>query len=78
MIYTAFEDFGNMQKTLDELEIEVQLSELQRIPTSTVSIDLESAKKIMTMIEKFEDDDDINAVFHNMELTDELAEELNN
>lgn len=78
LIYTAFEDFGNMQKTLDELEIEVQLSELQRIPTSTVSIDLESAKKIMTMIEKFEDDDDINAVFHNMELTDELAEELNN
>jgi YebC/PmpR family DNA-binding regulatory protein len=77
LIYTAFEDFGNMQKTLDDLEIEVQLSELQRIPTSTVSIDLESAKKIINMIDKFEEDDDINTLFHNMELTDELAEELN-
>ncbi len=38
--------------------------------------DVETAKKIMAIIDKFEDDDDVQAVYHNLELTDEIANAL--
>lgn len=75
-IYTSFEDFGNMQKKLEELEIEPESQELQRIPKTTQKLELEEGKKVLNMIDKFEEDDDVNAVYHNMEMTDELAAEM--
>lgn len=76
MVYTSFEDFGNMQKKLEELAIEPESQELQRIPKTTSSLDLEEGKKVLNIIEKFEEDDDVNTVFHNMEMTEELAAEM--
>lgn len=73
-VYTSFEDFGNMQKKLEELSIEPESQELQRIPKTTSEVSLEDGKKVLNIIEKFEEDDDVNTVFHNMEMTDELAE----
>jgi YebC/PmpR family DNA-binding regulatory protein len=75
-VTTSMEDFGKMQKKLEEMNIEVENAELQRIPHDTVTLDLESAKKIMKVIDIFEDDDDVQKVFHNMEITDELINEL--
>lgn len=75
-IICALEDFGCCQKKLEDLKIEPEKAELQRIPTSTKELDLETARSVMTMVEYFEDDDDVQAVYHNMELTDEIAEEL--
>lgn len=75
-IYTSFEDFGNMQKKLEALGIEPESQELQRIPKTTQALDVEDGKKVLTMIEKFEDDDDVHAVYHNMEMTEELAAEM--
>ena len=71
-LYTSFEDFGNMQKLLDDLEITVKSSDLQRIPKTTEALDLEKAQQVLSIIDKFEDDDDVNTVYHNLELTDEL------
>lgn len=76
IITTSFEDYGNMQNKLQELGIEVKSTELQRIPNTTTELDLETAKKVMTVIEKFEDDDDVQAVYHNLEMTEELINEL--
>jgi len=76
MVYTSFEDFGSMQKKLEEMQIEPESQELQRIPKSTTKLDLEDGKKVLNIIEKFEEDDDVNTVFHNMEMTEELAEEM--
>ncbi len=73
-IFTSFEDFGNMQKKLEELGIEAESQELQRIPNSTQKISASDGQRILTIIEKFEEDDDVNNVFHNMEITDELME----
>ena len=39
-------------------------------------LDVESAKKVLRFIEILEDDDDIQNVYHNLEMTDELAEAL--
>ncbi|MCF8371602.1 MAG: YebC/PmpR family DNA-binding transcriptional regulator [Bacteroidales bacterium] len=76
IITTALEDFGNMQKKLDEMGIEVENAELQRIPNTTTALDVETAKKVLRMIDVFEEDDDVQNVFHNLEITEELAEAL--
>lgn len=73
-VYTSFEDFGNMQKKLEELNVEPESQELQRIPKTTQEVDLETGKKVLLIIEKFEEDDDVNTVYHNMEMTEELEE----
>lgn len=75
-VITAFTDFGNMQKTLEELAIEAISAEIQWIPNTHKHIALADAMKLFKLIEKLEDDDDISRVFHNLELTDEIAAEL--
>ncbi|MGB8490084.1 MAG: YebC/PmpR family DNA-binding transcriptional regulator [Bacteroidales bacterium] len=72
----AKEDFGNVNRKLNELGIEVEEAKLKRVPSTTKTLDLDSAKKVMRFIEALEDDDDIQNVYHNLEITDELAEEL--
>ncbi len=74
VVYTDFNDFGNMNSALEELKIEPKNAELQRIPINTTELELEDAKKILELIEKFEDDDDVQNVYHTLEITDELAE----
>ena len=75
-VTTALEDFGQMQRKLEELGIEAESAELERIPKTIVKLDLESAKKVMKLIDLLEDDDDVLNVFHNMEMTDELMDSL--
>lgn len=72
IVYTAFTEFGNMAAKLDALGISVQNAELQRIPLDMKALSLEQAQDILKLIDAFEDDDDVQNVFHNMELTDEL------
>lgn len=77
VVTTSYEDFGNMQKKLEELQLEAASSELQRIPNNTSALGVSDAKQVLNLIEKMEDDDDVSSVYHNLELTDELLEELN-
>lgn len=74
-VTTSMEDFGKMQKKLEELEIEVENAELQRIPNDTVTLEHEAARKILRIVDLFEDDDDVQKVFHNLEITDDLMDE---
>ena len=76
IIYTSFDDFGNMQSHLDTLNIEVANAELQRVPNNTTELDIENSKKVLRLIDKMEEDEDVNCVYHNLEMTDELAEAL--
>jgi YebC/PmpR family DNA-binding regulatory protein len=66
IVYTAFSDFAIMQKYLEEKGIQVKSSSLQRIPNTTVSLNPEQEDEIMNLIEKFEQDDDVTAVYHNV------------
>jgi YebC/PmpR family DNA-binding regulatory protein len=75
-ITTVLEDFGSVQKKLEELNIEAENASLERIPHETVKLELENAQKIMKVIDIFEDDDDVQNVFHNLEITDELMESM--
>jgi transcriptional/translational regulatory protein YebC/TACO1 len=76
MITTAFEDFGSLSHKLDELGIEAKSAELQRIPNNTKGMLEDQFKANMKMLERFEEDDDVQNVFHNMEFTDEQLESL--
>jgi YebC/PmpR family DNA-binding regulatory protein len=75
-VTTEMEDFGRMQKQLEEMSIEAENAQLQRIPKDTVKLDPENAQKILKIIEAFEEDDDVQNVFHNLEITEEMIAEM--
>ncbi|MBN2481965.1 MAG: YebC/PmpR family DNA-binding transcriptional regulator, partial [Bacteroidales bacterium] len=62
MITTAVNDFGNVQKKLDEMNVKVENAQLNRIPGETKQLDLESAQKVLKIIEEFEELDDVQNV----------------
>ena len=72
----AMEDFGSVSRKLNDLGIEPEEAGLKRIPNDTKKLDLDSAKKVLRLIDALEDDDDIQFVYHNLEMTDEIAAEL--
>lgn len=71
IITTSFTDFGKMQKALEERSIVIINAELQRIPTSYVDVTAEERAAIDKMLEKIEEDEDIQNVFHNMKPEEE-------
>jgi YebC/PmpR family DNA-binding regulatory protein len=67
VIYTQFADFGAMQKALEERKIEIVSAEKVRIPTSIKEgLTEDQINVINTMVEKFEEDDDVQQVFTNL------------
>ncbi|HEX2968449.1 MAG TPA: YebC/PmpR family DNA-binding transcriptional regulator [Bacteroidales bacterium] len=72
----AMEDFGSVNRKLNELEIEPEEAGLKRIPTTQKKLDVESARKALRLVDTLEDDDDVQYVYHNLEMTDELAAAL--
>ena len=72
----AMEDFGNLNKKLEEMGVGPVSADLQRIPNDTKELDLASAGKVLKLVDTLEEDDDVQNVFHNLEMTEELAEEL--
>jgi YebC/PmpR family DNA-binding regulatory protein len=75
-VTTAFEDFGNMQSKIEELGLELKSANLERIPTTTTTLSLEDSRKALALVEALEEDDDVQNVFHNLELTDEIEASL--
>ncbi|MFC3416242.1 YebC/PmpR family DNA-binding transcriptional regulator [Algoriphagus hitonicola] len=65
-VYTEFEDFGMMQKALEEKGIEVISADFQRFPTTLTELTEEQEEIINKMIDKMEEDDDVNNVYTNM------------
>jgi YebC/PmpR family DNA-binding regulatory protein len=72
----AMEEFGSVNRKLNELKIEPEEAGLKRIPNDTKRVDLDVARKVLRLVDTLEDDDDIQFVYHNLEMTDELAAEL--
>ena len=62
----AFADFGSLQKALEDKNITPISAELEWIPTTTVPVTDEQAEDVSKLIEKLEQDEDVNKVFHNM------------
>ncbi|MFM2206320.1 MAG: hypothetical protein RL213_295 [Bacteroidota bacterium] len=66
VIYTAYEDYGKMSKALEDRKIQVKKSALERLPTTFVEITEEQQDEVLQLIDRFEEDDDVQAVYHNL------------
>jgi YebC/PmpR family DNA-binding regulatory protein len=66
IIQTQFVDFGKMQSALEERKINVIETSKIYVPTTTKELSSEQEAEVMGMIEKMEEDDDIEAVYHNI------------
>jgi YebC/PmpR family DNA-binding regulatory protein len=66
IIYSAFADFGRIQKALEERNIPVKQSALERIPNSFCELTEEQTDEILELVERIEEDEDVQAVYHNL------------
>jgi len=66
VLYGAFEEFANIQKHLEENGIEIISAEFERIPNDLKEVNAEQRAQIEKLLEKFEEDEDVQNVFHNM------------
>ncbi|MBC7887211.1 MAG: YebC/PmpR family DNA-binding transcriptional regulator [Ferruginibacter sp.] len=66
IIRVAFTEFGHMARALEEKKIEVVTAELTRIPMNTTELDEEAAHDVFKLIDKLEEDEDVQKVYHNL------------
>ena len=64
--YADYTDFGALSKTFEDLGIEVQKATLQRIPNNTVEFTEEQLEEIEKLLDKLDEDDDVQAVYNNI------------
>jgi YebC/PmpR family DNA-binding regulatory protein len=76
IIYTAPNDLISVSKALEAEGVAVKGSELVMEATNPSAITVEDAKKVMRLVDKLEESDDIQNVYHTMDITDEIAEAL--
>jgi len=66
-IYGAFESFGTLSRAIEEMEgLELKKAQLQRIPTSPIELNDEQMEEIENLIDKLEEDEDVQFVFTNI------------
>jgi YebC/PmpR family DNA-binding regulatory protein len=78
IVTTEMEDFGRMNKKLEELNVEVENASLQRVPNDYKTLDKDSALRFLKLIDELEDNDDVQNVYHNLEMTDEVVAAMEN
>jgi YebC/PmpR family DNA-binding regulatory protein len=66
MIYGSFENFGSLQKELENKEYDILSSGFERIPNNTTKLSEEQEAEVEKLLEKFEDDEDVQSVYHSM------------
>jgi len=66
LLFSSFENYGSIQKELEKQEIEIISSEFERIPKQNKELDDEKKEEVNILLEKIEEDDDVQNVFHNM------------
>jgi len=76
LVYTTAADLTSVSKALEATGVPVKGSELVMEPVNGTVVSVEDAKKVLRLIDRLEESDDIQNVFHTMELTDEIAAAL--
>jgi transcriptional/translational regulatory protein YebC/TACO1 len=76
VVYTASADLLGVSKALEGAGMAVKGAELVMEPTTPAAVTVEDAKKVMRLVDKLEESDDIQNVYTTMDITDEIAEAL--
>jgi YebC/PmpR family DNA-binding regulatory protein len=66
VLHVAFNDFGNMQRVLESKNITPVNAEVEWIPTTTVNLSEDHAQEVLKLVDKLEQDEDVQKVFHNL------------
>jgi YebC/PmpR family DNA-binding regulatory protein len=69
-------DLPSVRSAMEEAGFSADRGEVLQIPANEVALDVATARKVLGLIDKLEDDDDVQRVSHNLEMTDELLEAL--
>ena len=71
VLYGAFEEFANIQKYLESNDFEIVSAEFERIPHELKEVTAEQRVALDKLLEKLEEDEDVQNVFHNMKEDEE-------
>ncbi len=75
-IFTSIQDFEKVKQALQDKGIKPQTEELTMIPSSTVKVAGNEAKQLLSLIENLEDHDDVQQVYANYDIPDDILEQL--
>jgi len=75
-VTTAWEDFSSVKDALESAGLEPDGGEVTMVASTTVPVDLEGAQKLMALVEMLEDLDDVQNVYTNVDIPDEVYAEL--
>ena len=75
-VFTSPEDFGSVKDALDAAGLEAEMAEVSLIPSTKAELDLDTAPKLLRLIDMLEDCDDVQEVYHNGDISDEVADQL--
>ncbi len=78
VVLAPFSSFGTMQQKLEQLGVVSKSAELKRFPLMLHPADITTARNVMKLVDMLDEDDDVNAVYHNMDLSEEVEAELAN
>lgn len=70
LLYAPFDQFGAIQKELEKREVEILSSGFERIPQITKKLTADQEEEVIRLIEKIEEDDDVQNVYHALDITD--------
>ena len=76
IVWTAYDKMQDVHKALEAQGIEVKGSELTMVPTTPTAVSVSDAKKVQRLIDRLEELDYVQNVYHTMEMTDEIAAAL--
>ncbi|MGB1404366.1 MAG: YebC/PmpR family DNA-binding transcriptional regulator [Flavobacteriaceae bacterium] len=68
LLYAPFESFGEIQKELEKRAFEILSSGFERIPTTTKSLSPDAQEEVLQLLERIEEDDDVQNVYHTLEI----------
>lgn len=71
ILYGEFKSYSEIQKYLEDNGFEIHSAEFERIPNDLKEVTKEQQEQIQKLLDKFEDDEDVQNVFHNMKENDE-------
>ncbi|OWF80816.1 YebC/PmpR family DNA-binding transcriptional regulator [Yersinia rohdei] len=75
-VFTAWESLGAVKDALDATGLVAEGAEVALIPSTKADLDAETAPKLLRLIDMLEDSDDVQEVYHNGEISDEVAATL--
>lgn len=75
-IHTSMSDFNTVREAFESDKLIMQSADLAMIPQNMISVDIETAKKVVKLLEALEDYDDVQQVYSNVDIPDEIMNEL--